>query len=580
MNKTLRRRSLSGELNSSLAHLHPVLQRVFALRNVQDSRELDYRLTHLQPPDSLKGVAAAAQLLAQAIEQQWRILVVGDFDADGATASALAMTALPDMGASYVEFLVPNRFTYGYGLTPGIVAVAAQSQPELIITVDNGISSVDGVAAAKQAGIKVLVTDHHLAGSELPEADVIVNPNQPGCEFPSKNLAGVGVFFYVLVALRATLRQLNWFALNNLKEPNLASYLDLVALGTVADVVPLDSNNRLLVQQGLDRIRHGHCRPGILALLEVAGRPANRITSTDIGFVIGPRLNAAGRLDDMSIGIRCLLAPTMAEARPLAQELNELNQDRRAIETSMQREALKAIDQWLDENQQPSQWGLCLYHEDWHQGVVGILASRIKEKFHRPTIAFAPSDDGETLKGSARSITGLHIRDVLDSIAAENPGLVTKFGGHAMAAGLSLPKQHFAEFEQAFDQQVRKSLREDDLQDIVLTDGELSPADFTLPLACEIVNAGPWGQNFPEPVFDGEFWLLQQRIVGGKHLKLVLAPLSDKQNAIDAIAFNIDTEQWPDNTLKKVQVAYHLSVNEFKGRQSVQLMVRFIKALV
>ena len=430
-----------------LGDLPPLLTRLYAARGVQSVEELDKGLARLIPYRQLKGIESAVALLVEALEQRQRILFVGDFDADGATASSVGVLGLRMLGAAHVDYLVPNRFEYGYGLTPEIVAVALQRQPDLLVTVDNGISSVEGVAAAKAAGLKVLVTDHHLPGPELPAADAIVNPNQPGCEFPSKSLAGVGVIFYVLLALRARLRELDWFARTGLAEPNLAELLDLVALGSVADVVPLDANNRILVHQGLARIRKGFARPGLKAILEVAGKQAARISSTDLGFILGPRLNAAGRLDDMSLGIECLLTDDAALAADMAQQLDALNQDRKAIEQGMQREALAQLkDLPLDS----LPFGLCLFEPDWHQGVIGILASRLKERYHRPTIAFADAGDG-LLKGSARSIAGFHIRDALDAVAARHPGLISKFGGHAMAAGLSLPQEHFGAFAAAFD---------------------------------------------------------------------------------------------------------------------------------
>ncbi len=480
------------------------------------------------------------------------------------------------MGLQQVEFLVPNRFEYGYGLTPEIVDVAQSYQPDVIMTVDNGIASVAGVAAAQALGIKVIVTDHHLPPEQLPSADAIVNPNQQGCDFPSKNLAGVGVVFYVLSALRSALREQSWFEQQKITEPNMANYLDLVALGTVADVVPLDRNNRILVQQGLLRLRAGKTRAGLLALLQVAGKDYRRINSSDFGFIIGPRLNAAGRLDDMSVGIQCLLTEDPNIAHELAVDLDGLNKDRRAIESSMQKEALAALDSLhLDKEQVPT--GICLYDESWHQGVVGILASRIKEKFYRPVIAFAPSStDGDEIKGSARSISALHIRDTLDDIATAHPDILQKFGGHAMAAGLSLHKKHYEQFTRLFDEAVKRRLSEDDLQEQLLSDGEIAPEECHLSTAHQLEQAGPWGQQFPEPIFDGEFFIVQQRIVGEKHLKLVLAFDQQGRHTVDGIAFNVDIEQWPNPQAKKVQLAYQLSVNSFRGQETVQLMIKHI----
>ncbi|WP_375737549.1 single-stranded-DNA-specific exonuclease RecJ [Pseudomonas boanensis] len=554
-----------------LGDLPPLLARLYASRGVQSAAELDKSLARLIPYQLLKGIEAAVDLLVHALEQRQRILFVGDFDADGATASTVGVLGLRMLGVAHVDYLVPNRFEYGYGLTPEIVAVALERQPDLLVTVDNGISSVEGVTAAKAAGLKVLVTDHHLPGHELPAADAIVNPNQPGCEFPSKAMAGVGVIFYVLLALRARLRELDWFARSGLKEPNLGDLLDLVALGSIADVVPLDANNRILVHQGLARIRAGRARPGLKAILEVAGRPAGRITSTDLGFILGPRLNAAGRLDDMSLGIECLLCEDEALARDMAVQLDQLNQDRKAIEQGMQREALAQLK---DLPLEDLPFGLCLFDPEWHQGVIGILASRLKERYHRPTIAFADAGDG-LLKGSARSVPGFHIRDALDAVAARHPGLINKFGGHAMAAGLSLPQAHFGAFAAAFDGEVRRQLNEDDLTGRLLSDGQLSVEEFHLELARALRLAGPWGQHFPEPLFHGVFQIVQQRLVGERHLKLVLKSECGSIQ-LDGIAFNIDRELWPNPTVRWAELAYKLDVNEYRGNESVQLMVAHI----
>ena len=551
-----------------LGDLPPLLTRLYAARGVRSAVELDKGLARLIPYQQLKGIDAAVSLLVTALQQRQRILIVGDFDADGATASSVGVLGLRMLGAAHVDYLVPNRFEYGYGLTPEIVAVALQREPQLLLTVDNGISSVEGVAAAKAAGLTVLVTDHHLPGPELPAADAIVNPNQPGCAFPSKALAGVGVMFYVLLALRARLRELNWFAERGLNEPNLAELLDLVALGSVADVVPLDANNRILVHQGLARIRAGRARPGLRAVLEVAGRDHQRINSTDLGFILGPRLNAAGRLDDMSLGIECLLCEDEALARDMAQQLDELNKDRKSIEQGMQREALAQLKD-LPLADMP--FGLCLFDPDWHQGVIGILASRLKERYFRPAIAFADAGDG-LLKGSARSVPGLHIRDALDAVAAKHPGLISKFGGHAMAAGLSLPQENYGAFATAFDAELRRQLHADDLTGRLLSDGQLSVTEFNLELAKALRHAGPWGQHFPEPLFHGVFQIVQQRLVGEKHLKLALKTECGGQT-LDGIAFNIDRELWPNPTVRWVEVAYKLDVNEFRGNETVQLMI-------
>ncbi|MBD9680577.1 single-stranded-DNA-specific exonuclease RecJ [Pseudomonas sp. PDM18] len=554
-----------------LGDLPPLLTRLYAARGVQSAAELDKGLARLIPYQQLKGVDAAVELLVDALEKGQRILYVGDFDADGATASSVGVLALRMLGAAWVDYLVPNRFEYGYGLTPEIVAVALEKRPELLVTVDNGISSIDGVAAAKAAGLRVLVTDHHLPGQELPAADAIVNPNQPGCDFPSKAMAGVGVIFYVMLALRARLRERGWFAARGIAEPNLAELLDLVSLGSVADVVPLDANNRILVHQGLARIRAGRARPGLRALLEVAGRDCRRITSTDLGFILGPRLNAAGRLDDMSLGIELLLCEDESVARDMAVQLDQLNQDRKAIEQGMQREALAQLKE-LPVEEMP--FGLCLFDPEWHQGVIGILASRLKERYHRPTIAFADAGDG-TLKGSARSVPGFHIRDALDAVAARHSGLISKFGGHAMAAGLSLPQENFGAFAAAFDAEVRRQLDEEDLTGRLLSDGQLGAEEFHLELARALRQAGPWGQHFPEPLFHGIFQIVQQRVVGERHLKLVLKTECGSLQ-LDAIAFNIDREIWPNPTVRWAEVAYKLDVNEFRGNETVQLMVAHI----
>lgn len=551
-----------------------LLSRLYAARGVKSEEQLQYELKRLLSP-ALKGLEAALELLVAALQYGQRIMIVGDFDADGATSTALAVRCLKAFGHADVEFLVPNRFDYGYGLTPEIVDVAAQRKPDLIITVDNGIASLQGVARAHELGIRVLVTDHHLPGAVLPDADAIVNPNQPGCEFLSKCAAGVGVVFYVMTALRTRLRELGWFN-EHRREPNLANFLDLVALGTVADVVPLDFNNRILVAQGLQRMRAGYACPGIKAILTVAGRDWHTLSATDLGFVVGPRLNAAGRLDDMSLGIRCLLTDSDAEAQGLAQELDMLNRDRRAIEAAMQKEAAASLASMLESLQGELPCGLCLYREDWHQGVIGILASRIKDRWHRPVIVFAKDEQGG-LKGSGRSIPGLHLRDILDEVATSRPGLLHKFGGHAMAAGMSLEANHLEDFSQAFAEVVARHLGARGLDPVIESDGELGAADFSLTLAQQLEAGGPWGQAFPEPVFDGEFQLVSQKIVGTKHLKLVLAPPRQANVLVDAIAFNVDVTAWPNPHCQRVHVAYKLSVNEFRGNRSVQLMVEYLE---
>ena len=575
MNKVIRRREpvASDALGSS--GLHPLLARVYQGRGVQSSEELELGLAHLLPPSLLTNAEQAAQILADALQQQLRILIVGDYDADGATSTALAMSALREFGARHVSYLVPNRFEYGYGLTREIVELAvAQGRPDFIITVDNGISSIDGVAAAREQGIRTLITDHHLAGHELPAADVIVNPNQPGCDFPSKNLAGVGVIFYIMLALRAELRTRDWFT--NREEPNLGRFTDLVALGTVADVVPLDRNNRILVAAGLQRIRAGQARPGILALLEVAARPLHAVVSSDLGFAVGPRINAAGRLDDISVGIECLLQEEQSGARRLAAELHQKNQDRRQIEHGMQEQAL-ALLQELPLAEEGVPVAMTLYRGDWHQGVIGILASRIKDRLHRPTIVFADGDEGE-IKGSARSIKGVHIRDILDAVATRHPGMILKFGGHAMAAGLTIASESYEDFQRAFVDEVERHAEDVHLQAVVESDGELSDGEFQLELATELRFGGPWGQHFPEPVFDGRFSIVHQRLVGEKHLKLALVR-SGSDRLIDAIAFNIDLALWPNESCQRVKLVYQLDINEYRGQRSLQLIVRHLEAL-
>lgn len=560
---------------ATLRHLHPVLGRVYAARHIADPTQLEHGLTSLAPAEGLSHLEEAVDLLLWALMEGRRILIVGDFDADGATSTALAVRALRAMGAARVDYLVPNRFAYGYGLTPEIVQVARDLGPDLVVTVDNGVSSLEGVQAARAEGMRVLVTDHHLPGQRLPAADAIVDPNLPGDRFPSKSLAGVGVIFYVMLALRARLRAEGWFEARSLPEPNMARFLDLVALGTVADVVPLDHNNRILVEQGLRRIRAGQCVPGISALLQVARRDRERLVASDLGFAVGPRINAAGRLEDMSLGIECLLSEDFDRALALATRLDELNRERREIETEMQAQALTVLEGLrgrLSDTSLPP--GLALFDEGWHQGVIGILAGRIKERFHRPVIAFAPAGEGE-LKGSARSIPGLHIRDALDTLASRHPGLVTRFGGHAMAAGLSLPESHFAPFREAFAEIVGELLDPADLTGVVHSDGGLDGPDLGLDLAERLRDGGPWGQGFPEPVFDGTFGIAARRVVGERHLKLVLQP-GRGGAAIDAIAFNADFEGWPGEG-GEVHIAYRLDVNEYQGRRSAQLIVEHLQ---
>lgn len=552
------------------SQLHPVLRRVLCNRGIGEPEQMDLALSKLLPLTGMKGLDAATELLLDAIKRQSRICVIGDYDADGATSTVLMVSVLRLLGADTVEYLVPDRFRYGYGLSAEIVALAMQGKPDLLITVDNGISSLAGVSAARKAGIRVLITDHHLPGHELPAADAIVNPNQLGCDFPSKSLAGVGVAFYVLLALRARLRDDG-----QKKLPNMAAFLDLVALGTVADVVPLDQNNRILVAQGLKLIRSGHARPGIYALLSVAGREVKRLSSSDLGFALGPRLNAAGRLDDMTIGIECLLATDAAQARSLALQLDQLNRERREIQQQMQEEALAGVEEQLS-SPQTLPIGLCLYDPGWHQGITGLVAGKVKDKYHRPVVAFAPSgDDGRILKGSARSIPGFHIRDALDAIAAQEPDLIEKFGGHAMAAGLSLETVNFERFSLAFARVAQRTLDKDALEGRIDSDGELADDEFCLPVAMALQESGPWGQGFPEPLFDGIFEVIERRIVGEHHLKLRLQAVPGG-TVKSAIAFNrVEGAQ----VGQRIHAAYRLVVNEFRGTSSAEAVIEWMEGL-
>ena len=550
--------------------LPPLLRRLYASRGVKSDRDLERSVKGMLPWQQLTGIDDAVTHLYNAMREGLRIIVVGDFDADGATSTALSVLALRSLGCDNVSYLVPNRFDDGYGLSPEVVDQAHARGAQLILTVDNGISSHAGVARAHELGIPVVVTDHHLPGDTLPEAEAIVNPNLRDCDFPSKSLAGVGVAFYLMLALRAFLRDNGWFEARGIAMPNLAELLDLVALGTVADVVPLDANNRILTWQGLSRIRAGRCRPGIKALLEIANREAHKLAASDLGFALGPRLNAAGRLDDMSVGVALLLCDNLGEARQLASDLDALNQTRKEIEQGMQAEALTLCEQ-LERSSETLPGGLAMYHPEWHQGVVGILASRIKERFHRPVIAFAPAGEG-VLKGSGRSIQGLHMRDALERLDTLYPGMMLKFGGHAMAAGLTLEEANFDAFQQRFGDLVTEWLDPALLQGEILSDGPLSALEMTLEVAEMLREAGPWGQMFPEPMFDGEFRLLQQRLVGERHLKVMLEPVGGGP-LLDGIAFNVDTAIWPDNGVRQVKIAYKLDVNEFRGNRSVQLII-------
>jgi single-stranded-DNA-specific exonuclease len=547
---------------------------VLLARSVTSPDSLDLRLGNLLAPHDLAGIRQAANLLADAVMTGQRILVVGDFDADGATGTALAVRALRSMGATHVGFRVPDRFEFGYGLSVGLVDTLADDPPDLLVTVDSGISSIKGAARARELGCQLVITDHHLPGEQLPEADAIVNPNCRGDQFDSKALAGVGVVFYLMGAVRGSLRERNWFK-GGRKEPNLAQLLDLVALGTVADLVPLDDNNRILVRQGIERIRQGVCSPGLLALLRVGNRDYRHLGASDLAFAVAPRLNAAGRLEDMSKGIRCLLTEDHNEAMSLATELDELNQHRKQRQETMQEQALAQVKTWL-QNVSASDLpaGLCLFDPGWHQGIVGLVASRIKDAVHRPVLAFAPEAAGsDVLKGSARSVRGLHIRDVLARVDTLNPDMIMAFGGHAMAAGLTIEKRQLEPFREALVESVEYSLQGETLENELLTDGILPADDINLSFAEALAELGPWGQQFPEPLFEGRFRVVQSRIVGGKHLKMILTPL-DGDSQVDAIAFGRLPEDLPPTGV--VDLVYRLDVNHFRGNKQCQLVVEQI----
>lgn len=549
---------------------NPLLHQIYASRGVTLIEELEKELERLAPFGLLANINSALDCLIEAIQLKHSIMIVGDFDADGATSTVLAVNFLQQLGAN-VSYLVPDRFKFGYGLSPEIVEVAAASNPNLIITVDNGISSFEGVLSAKKRGIRVLITDHHLPPSVLPEADAIVNPNLEGDSFPSKNLAGVGVIFYVMLALRARLRAEKWFEQSGYSEPNMAAFLDLVALGTVADVVSLDKNNRILVYQGLQRIKAGKVRPGIKALLEISGKNIKKIAASDLGFAVAPRLNAAGRLVDMRLGIECLLAISDDLAMKYAARLDALNKERQQLEEDMRKQALAHINNLQLSETLPV--GVCLFDETWHQGIIGIIASRVKEVINRPVFAFASSTQ-EELKGSGRSISGLHLRDTLEKIATLHPGLVTKFGGHAMAAGMTLSRQNYPVFANLFNQMVSQSLSSEDLGGRIHSDGELSKEAISIETADILQKAGPWGQSFPEPVFDGEFTILSYQIIKNKHIKFLLSHLNDF-STIQAIAFNVDQKKMFINVNDKIQIVYRLNINEYNNKRNIQLVIDY-----
>ena len=570
MTKKISRRPLPASIDLPDT-MHPVLRRVFAARNIQGQDDLDYSLAGLCPFDQLSGIRAAVGLLRAALAERAKILIVADFDADGATSCALAIRALTMMGGDQIVYVVPNRFEYGYGLSPELVDVALEYEPRLLITVDNGISSLDGVAYARANGVKVIVTDHHLPGAVLPEADAIVNPQLKGDQFPSKHLAGVGVIFYVLLALRAHLRASGWFEDKGIACPNLARLLDLVALGTVADVAPLDKNNRIMVAHGLKLIRQGRTVPGILALLRQARRSVANLSAADLGFSVAPRLNAAGRLTDMSLGIECLLTDDTRAAEEMAARLDELNRKRRQIQDDMQAEAIIELEGCIDAAKSGAPDGICLYKPDWHQGVIGILAAKVKEQFNRPVVAFAKDREG-VIKGSARSINGLHIRDLLEETARRNPGLILTFGGHAMAAGLTINESCFERFSGCFNEVLKSCISTDLLRDEYLTDGELLARELSRELAEAIQAAGPWGQAFPEPLFEGRFKILGRRVVGNGHLRL---RLQADDRVVDAIAFNTTDEGWPADP-DSVHSVYRLSVNDYYPDKRLQLCIEYL----
>jgi single-stranded-DNA-specific exonuclease len=575
MQRTIKRRVGNGgdDLPDTI---HPVLRRIYATRGVESVAHLDYSLTRLCPFQTLGNVDKAATLLADLSEQDKYILIVADYDADGATACALAIRGMIAMGAAHVEYMVPDRFKHGYGLSTSVVELALDLNPDAIVTVDNGISSIAGVALARASNIEVIITDHHLPGKLLPDASAIVNPNLPDDQFPSKCIAGVGVMFYVLAALRAELRRRDWFTRKNIMEPNLASFMDLVALGTVADVVPLDYNNRIMVTHGLSLIRSGRCIPGIRALFDVAGKKFDNITASDIGFVAGPRLNAAGRLTDMSLGIECLISNDEDVCYRIASELDELNKQRKEIQDEMHQQALIEVSQLGMVNSQQLPAGLCLFKPDWHQGVIGILASKLKDKLQRPVIAFARDDTG-VMKGSARSVVGIHIRDVIERIATEQPDLIVTFGGHAMAAGLTILEAAYEQFVRLFNEQIEIQMRNNGSSADIHSDGELHWQEISMEVAELIRSAGPWGQGFPEPLFDGQFEVIDKKIVGENHLKLRIKS-SGGLREIDAIAFNTTNRSWPKGTTD-INVVYRLDINEYMGRRTPQLIVEYLEPI-
>ncbi|WP_392564929.1 single-stranded-DNA-specific exonuclease RecJ [Orbus wheelerorum] len=572
-NTVIKRRVIPSQKVKLSSISHPLLERLYLSRGIESCEQLNHSTKALINYEQLSGIDHAVEILYQAAAADKNILIVGDFDTDGATSTALIVTALRQFAVKNVDYLIPDRFEDGYGLSLSVVKKAQEKQADLIITVDNGISAFDAVAFAKQNNIQVIITDHHLAPVALPDADAIINPNLPNCPFPSKSLAGVGVTFYFMLAFRAFLRQHQWFEARHLKEYNLANLLDLVALGTVADVVNLDQNNRVLVQQGLARIRSGYCCVGIKALATITKRNIPRLTSQDLSYYIAPRINAAGRMENMSLGVELLLAKDEQSAFAAAEILEDLNLARKTVEKNMQQDALAFIEQ-LEKNTSEIPNNFVIYHPDFHQGVIGVLSSRIKERFYRPVISFALADNGY-LKGSGRSIKGIHLRDILERVSLRDPGLIVCFGGHAMAAGLTITEKNLPKFSQYFTEEVAQLVSNICLDNIIETDGEIENCFFNLDTAKLLKDNGPWGESFPEPVFDGIFLIHQQKLVVGKHLKLVIEPL-DGGPLMNCIAFNVDLALWPDQSVRKVQIVYQLEIDEFRGNQSISLLARHL----
>ena len=573
MKNKLTHRQLPKALPEFSPDIPLLLQRVYALRGITSMQELDYTTRNLCNYDNLDGTQTAVEIVYSAMQNNKRIMIVGDFDTDGATSTALTVKALKKMGCQHVDYIIPNRFDDGYGLSISVIKRALLKKADLIITVDNGVSAIEAVEFAKQSNLTVIITDHHLCPEQLPAADAIINPNLPNCSFPSKHLAGVGVAFYFMSALRAKLRQENWFRTHNLEEYNLASLLDLVALGTIADVVKLDHNNRILVHQGINRIRSGYCCAGIKALLHIARKDPVSFTSTDLAYYIAPRLNAAGRMDNMSLSVELLLCDDYDSALKQASDLDMLNNDRKLIEQTMYKEALSYI-QGLEQQQSSFPNLLVVYHPEWHQGIIGILSARLKDKHYRPVICFASTEEG-ILKGSGRSIAGIHLRDLLDELDQNHPDLLVSFGGHAMAVGLSIRENDLERFRKHFETLIDKRLNANTLEQIIETDGEIDSQDFNYAMAKQLKESGPWGEGFTEPTFDGDFIVHQQRLFAEKHLRLVLEPKNGGP-IIEGICFNVNLTQWPDNTIKNVKIVYQLDVDDFRGNQTAKLMIRHI----